>query len=103
MMAQAYGLGTSFDPSRIASQVVVGVGFIGAGLIFTKDSKLVGITTATGLWVSAGIGMASGFGLYNIAIIATILTLFVFVVLWFFEARLKKTELYKEQSLDDNQ
>ncbi len=103
MMAQAYSLGSGFDPSRIASQVVVGVGFIGAGLIFTKDSKLVGITTATGLWVSAGIGMASGFGLYNIAIIATILTLFVFVVLWFLEARLKKTELYKEQSLDDNQ
>ncbi|MDQ5954374.1 MAG: putative Mg2+ transporter-C (MgtC) family protein [Patescibacteria group bacterium] len=103
MMAQAYGLGSSFDPSRIASQVVVGVGFIGAGLIFTKDSKLVGITTATGLWVSAGIGMASGFGLYKVSIIATVLTLFVFVALWFFEAKLKKTELYKEQHLDDNQ
>lgn len=103
MMARAYSMGSDFDPSRIASQVVVGVGFIGAGLIFTKDSKLVGITTATGLWVSAGIGMASGFGLYNIAIIATLLTLFVFVVLWFFEARLKRTALYQKQNLDDNQ
>lgn len=104
MIRKYLGMGLEgINPFMIVSQIVVGVGFIGAGLIFTKDSKLMGLTTATGLWVSAGIGMASGFGLYNIAIIATILTLFVFVVLWFFEARLKKTELYKEQNLDDNQ
>ena len=102
VIAKMYSLDAGFDPSRIASQIVVGVGFIGAGLIFTKDSKLVGITTATGLWVSAGIGMAAGFGLYNIAIIATILTLFVFVVLWFLEERLKKSRLYQNQTLDDN-
>jgi putative Mg2+ transporter-C (MgtC) family protein len=102
VIAKMYSLDAGFDPSRIASQVVVGVGFIGAGLIFTKESKLVGITTATGLWVSAGIGMAAGFGLYNIAIIATILTLFVFVVLWFLEERLKKSRLYQNQTLDDN-
>ncbi len=100
IVAKVYILDAGFDPSRIASQVVVGVGFIGAGLIFTKESKLVGITTATGLWVSAGIGMAAGFGLFNIAIIATILTLFVFVVLWFLEAVLKKTDLYKDHHLD---
>jgi putative Mg2+ transporter-C (MgtC) family protein len=102
VIAKMYSLDAGFDPSRIASQVVVGVGFIGAGLIFTKESKLVGITTATGLWVSAGIGMAAGFGLYNIATIATILTLFVFVVLWFLEERLKKSRLYQNQTLDDN-
>lgn len=102
-MVEAYANMSGLNPLMIISQIVVGVGFIGAGLIFTKDSKLVGITTATGLWVSAGIGMASGFGLYNIAIIATLLTLFVFVVLWFFEARLKKTDLYQQQKIDDNQ
>lgn len=102
-MVEAYANMSGLNPLMIVSQIVVGVGFIGAGLIFTKDSKLVGITTATGLWVSAGIGMASGFGLYNIAIIATLLTLFVFVVLWFFEARLKKTDLYQQQKIDDNQ
>lgn len=102
IIAKTYSLDAGFDPSRIASQVVVGVGFIGAGLIFTKESKLVGITTATGLWVSAGIGMAAGFGLYSVAVVATVLTLFVFVVLWFVEASLKKTDLYQKQSIDEN-
>lgn len=84
------------NPLMIVSQIVVGVGFIGAGLIFTKDSKLVGLTTATSLWVSAGIGMAAGFKLFNIAIIATILTLFIFIVLWFVEEQLKKSRFVKD-------
>jgi putative Mg2+ transporter-C (MgtC) family protein len=86
------------NPLMIIAQIVVGIGFIGSGLIFSKESKLVGLTTATGLWVSAGIGMATGFKLYNIAIIATVLTLFIFVVLWFIENQLKKTEFYKESN-----
>jgi putative Mg2+ transporter-C (MgtC) family protein len=91
-------LGTGgFDPSRIASQIIVGIGFIGTGLIFTKDSKLVGLTTASGLWVSAGIGMACGFGFFKIAIITTLLTLFVFVVLSVIEERLKKSIYLKEE------
>src|SRR3989344_4948720 len=49
-----------FDPSRIASQVVVGIGFLGAGIIIFKESRLQGLTTAAGLWVSAAIGMAVG-------------------------------------------
>src|SRR3989304_1086875 len=47
-----------FDPSRIASQVVVGIGFLGAGLIILRQDKIQGLTTAAGLWVSAAIGMA---------------------------------------------
>jgi putative Mg2+ transporter-C (MgtC) family protein len=87
----------------ITAQIVVGVGFIGTGLIFSKESKMMGLTTATGLWVSAGIGMAAGFKLFNIAIIATILTLFIFIVLWFVEEQLKKTKYFKEnQSIDNN-
>lgn len=89
---------SGFDPIRMASQVVVGVGFIGAGLIFSKDSKLMGLTTATGLWVSAGIGMAAGFKLFNVAIIATILTLFIFIVLWFVEEQLKKSKFFKNDT-----
>ena len=77
---------------------VGGVGFIGAGLIFTKDSKLVGLTTATGLWVAAGIGMASGLGFFKIAIIATVLTLFIFIVLWFIEEQLRETKFFKESN-----
>jgi putative Mg2+ transporter-C (MgtC) family protein len=87
------------DPTRIASQIIVGVGFLGTGLIFTKGTKLMGLTTATGLWVAAGIGMAVGFGLYGTAIVATLLTLFTFTVLWFLEQKIKiskKAQIEKE-------
>jgi putative Mg2+ transporter-C (MgtC) family protein len=92
---------SGMNPLMIVSQIVVGVGFIGAGLIFTKDSKLVGLTTATGLWVAAGIGMATGLGLFSIALIATILTLFIFIVLWYIEKRIKKSKYYKEDMIED--
>ena len=88
LVAQTVG-GYGIDPIRMASQVVVGIGFLGAGLIIFKESKLSGLTTAAGLWVSAGLGIAAGFGLYFLAIMALILTLFVFVVLWMIENKLK--------------
>lgn len=89
------------NPLMIISQIVVGVGFLGTGLIFAKETKLMGLTTATGLWVSAGIGMAAGFKLFNIAIIATILTLFIFIVLWFVEEQLKKSKYFKGNNTQD--
>ena len=101
-MVKYYTGMSGLNPLMIVSQIVVGVGFIGAGLIFTKDSKLMGLTTATGLWVSAGIGMAPGFKLFNIAIIATVLTLFVFIVLWFVEEQLKKLKFFKENPPSEN-
>ena len=69
-----------FDPTRIASQVIVGIGFLGAGSIMLQGSRLKGLTTAGGLWVNAGVGMASGLGFYSLAFISTILVLFVFVI-----------------------
>ncbi len=95
---------SGLNPLMMVSQIVVGVGFIGTGLIFAKDSKLMGLTTATSLWVSAGIGMAAGFGLFKIAIISTSLTLFIFVALWFFEAALKRTRFFKDTTplIEDN-
>lgn len=78
---------SGFDPSRIASQVVVGVGFIGAGLIVFHSERVRGLTTAAGLWVSAAIGMAVGFRLYSVAIFTTILVLLVFIVLWIIEQK----------------
>lgn len=81
---------TSFDPSRIASQIVVGIGFIGAGLIVFHDSRIQGLTTAAGLWVAAGIGMAVGYRLYLIAFFSAFLTLFIFIALWFVEHKVKK-------------
>lgn len=90
---------TNFDPLRIAAQIVSAAGFICAGLVFVRKDGLkdgiVGLTSSAGLWVSVGIGMASGFGLYNVAIIATILTLFIFVVLWFVEKSLLKSKFYQ--------
>ncbi len=60
------------DPSRVAAQIVSGIGFIGAGTILMQKQFVRGLTTAAGLWVAAGIGMAVGGGLYTIAVIATI-------------------------------
>ena len=90
------------NPLMIISQIVVGVGFIGTGLIFTKDSKLMGLTTATGLWVSAGIGMAAGAGIFNVAILATLFTLCIFILLFFIENKLKKTKFFKDENFEDS-
>jgi putative Mg2+ transporter-C (MgtC) family protein len=100
-MVKVFSGFAGLNPLIIVAQIVVGVGFLGTGLIFTKDSKLMGMTTATALWVSAGIGMAAGFGLFNIAILATIFTLFIFIVLWFLEERLRKTQFFKDPNFED--
>lgn len=97
-ISQLYGGTLALDPLRIASQIVVGVGFIGAGLVIFQGNKIQGITTAAGLWVSAGVGMACGFGLYKIAIVATVLALIVFTAMWFMEDKLK---LFSYQNKDD--
>lgn len=86
-LGQAAGL--TLDPLRIASQVVVGIGFLGAGLIIFRESKISGLTTAAGLWVTAAVGVAAGFGLLALALVATVLTLFIFTFLWLFEKRIK--------------
>lgn len=80
---------SSFDPLRIASSVVTGIGFIGAGLIIFQH-ELKGLTTAAALWVASAIGVAVGFKLYIIAMFTAFLTLFVCVGLWFFERYLEK-------------
>lgn len=61
------------DPSRIASQVVVGIGFIGAGAIIQQGDIIMGLTTAASLWVTAAIGVAAGGGYYILAGISTVL------------------------------
>jgi len=90
IMTQQYSNITSLDPLRMASQIIMGIGFLGAGLIIFRESTLSGLTTAAGLWVAGGIGTAVGFGLYTIAIFATILTLFIFSILWVIENKIKK-------------
>jgi len=62
---------TTLDPSRIASQVVTGVGFLGAGMIFMKKQSIKGLTTAAGIWATSGIGLAIGAGLYPVGLEST--------------------------------
>lgn len=69
--------GAGYDPSRIAGQVVVGIGFLGAGIIFLKEHKVQGLTTAASLWVMSAIGVAVGVKLYAVAIFTAILTFLV--------------------------
>ncbi len=68
--------GVRFDPGRIAAQVVSGIGFIGAGTIILHRRLVRGLTTAASLWATAGIGLAAGARMYELAGAATLLTLF---------------------------
>ena len=71
----------SVDPSRIAAQVVSGIGFIGAGAIMRfGEGSIKGLTTAAGIWVASGIGLACGIGQYKPAIMTTVLTLVILIV-----------------------
>jgi putative Mg2+ transporter-C (MgtC) family protein len=67
------------DPTRIAAQIVTGIGFLGAGAIIRQGVSVRGLTTAATLWVSAAIGMAAGAGYYSGAVIGTVVTL---IALW---------------------
>ena len=64
-------------PDRIAAGIVTGIGFIGAGTIWSEKDKVKGITTAASLWATAAIGLAAGVGNYPIAILVAVLVLFI--------------------------
>src|SRR5579862_7584359 len=61
------------DPSRIAAQVVTGIGFLGGGIIFRQGDYVTGLTTAATLWATAAVGLAVSFGLYFIGLLIAIL------------------------------
>lgn len=82
--------GISFDPSRIIMAIAVGIGFIGAGVIFRQSSGVIGLTTAAGLWTVAAIGIAVGVKLYFLAAFTTFLTLFILAGLGLLEERFLK-------------
>jgi putative Mg2+ transporter-C (MgtC) family protein len=71
--------GLRVDPSRIAAQIITGIGFLGAGTILKEGINVRGLTTSACLWVSAGIGMACGAGLFELAIMVTLLGLFTLI------------------------
>ena len=68
--------GITYDPTRIAAQVVTGIGFLGAGAIIRQGLSVRGLTTAASLWVVAAIGIAAGAGYYSAAVITTVVVLF---------------------------
>ncbi|MEK7539100.1 MAG: MgtC/SapB family protein [Patescibacteria group bacterium] len=78
------------NPTMIPAQIIVGIGFLGAGSIMLQGSRLLGLTTAGGLWVTASIGMAAGFGLFGLAFISMVLVLIIFVVINILEKPIRK-------------
>ena len=95
MIVSAYGFagvvntpGVSLDPSRVAAQVVSGIGFLGAGTILLRQEVIRGLTTAASLWAVAAIGLAVGGGLYFPAVAATALILLILLGLKPLERRL---------------
>lgn len=88
MIVSAFGFsvaltqpGTQLDPSRIAAQVVSGIGFLGAGSIMMRGEVIKGLTTAASLWAVAGIGLAVGGGLYMLGAVATFLILIILIAI----------------------
>lgn len=83
MIVSKYGFSDSanFDASRVAAQIVSGIGFLGAGIIFLRNRMVSGLTTAAGIWTTGGIGMAIGSGLYYIGIATTVLVVFIQVLM----------------------
>lgn len=80
----------NLDPMSVAAAIITGIGFIGGGLIIFHREALHGVTTAAGLWIAAGAGIAVGFGLYAVAIFTTILALIMFTGMWYVENRFKQ-------------
>ena len=65
------------DAARVAAQVVSGIGFLGAGVIFVRNNLVNGLTTAAGIWATAGVGLALGSGMYVVGISSALLVLFI--------------------------
>lgn len=85
--------GMQADASRVAAQIVSGIGFLGAGIIMFRGQKMHGLTTAAGIWATAGVGMAAGAGLYVVATGATVI-LIVVQCIFHINCRLFRTKRY---------
>lgn len=91
------------DPSRIAAQVVSGIGFIGAGTIILQKQIVRGLTTAAGIWATSGIGLAVGAGMYAIGISATLLVLLGLETLSYFFKSIGLRNMMIDFSTDDKE
>ncbi len=84
------------DASRVASNVVTGVGFLGAGVIFFKGSTIKGLTTAAGIWTTAGIGLALGSGMYFLGIASAVIMI---IAQFFLHRVLKSVDSYSTSEI----
>ena len=91
------------DPSRIAAQVVSGIGFIGAGTIILQKQIVRGLTTAAGIWATSGIGLAVGAGMYAVGISATLLVLLGLETLSYFFKSMGLRNMMIDFSTDDKE
>src|ERR1043166_2566541 len=82
------------DPTRIAAQIISGIGFLGAGAVLHSHGFVLGLTTAATIWVVAGVGMALGSGLYLVAVFATAMSLVTLYFLSFVEDRIQGRRSY---------
>ena len=89
------GKDTIFNLAGLIQAVAIGLGFIGAGVIFRQPSGIVGLTTAAGLWMAAAIGIATGAKLYFLAIFTTLLTLLILAGFGLLEEKLFEREKRK--------
>ena len=89
MIISRRAFGDDADTARVAAQIVAGVGFLGAGIIVYKKNVVHGLTTAAGVWTTAGVGMACGGGLWLIAIIATAILI---LIQWFLHRKMFRTK-----------
>lgn len=99
---KAYEHLNAFDPTRMISNIIVGIGFIGAGSILKNEGKVEGTTTAASLWAIAAVGVAVGIGLIREAVMVTIIIYFVLQMVWIIEKLLRKRIKYKGLAKDEN-
>ena len=87
------------DPDRIAANIITGIGFLGAGVIFKGDNKIDGITTATTIWATASIGMAVGAGYVYLSLLGTVLVLLILSSLTYFQTYIDHTHKIREYKI----
>ena len=90
------------DTARVAAQIVTGIGFIGGGTVLRHGFNIYGLTTAATLWVSASVGMACGAGMYGLAIISTVLSILILVLVRLFEKNVLVTSTKNTKRLKVN-
>ena len=93
---KAFDIYGSYDPGRIISYIVVGIGFIGGGAILRKQDHVVGVTTAATLWFVAIIGILVGMGLFYIALSSTVISYLLLTMVWVFERKIQSSQHFAD-------